>query len=107
MFCWDNVNFEKETVEQRIKNSGSFASGTAATVVELHPPPGCGPKAIDEALDLDIYVSSVENAADLTIDDVMPTKEDQQNLRNEFIFETINILVKHAGELFKPFKKSK
>ncbi|KAG8740874.1 hypothetical protein FRC12_015852 [Ceratobasidium sp. 428] len=106
MFVWDNVNFDKVPAEQRIKNSGSFASGTAATLIELHPPPGCGPEAIDEALDLDKYLSSVEKAADLKIDDVTPTEEDMKNLRNEFVFETINVLVEHAGELFKPFKNT-
>ncbi|KAG8684121.1 hypothetical protein FRC09_015614, partial [Ceratobasidium sp. 395] len=104
MFVWDNVNFDKVPAEQRMKNSGSFASGTAATLIELHPPPGCGPEAIDEALDLDKYLSSVEKAADLKIDDVAPTEEDMKNLRNEFVFETINVLVEHAGKLFKPFK---
>ncbi|KAG9081479.1 hypothetical protein FS749_007629 [Ceratobasidium sp. UAMH 11750] len=105
MFIWDNVNFDDKPAEQRIKNAGSFESGTAATVVELHPPPDCGPEAIDEALDLDKYLSAVENAPDLKFSDVMPTPEDEQNLRDEFVYETINILVEHAGELFKRFKK--
>ncbi|KAG9079287.1 hypothetical protein FS749_008636 [Ceratobasidium sp. UAMH 11750] len=105
MFIWDNVNFDDKPAEQRIKNAGSFESGTAATVVELHPPPDCGPEAIDKALDLDKYLSAVENAPDLKFSDVMPTPEDEQNLRNDFVYETINILVEHAGELFKRFKK--
>ncbi|KAF8595258.1 hypothetical protein BDV93DRAFT_564577 [Ceratobasidium sp. AG-I] len=106
MFCWDNVNFDNQPAEQRIKNSGSFESGTAATIVELHPPPGYGTEAIDEALDLEKYLSAVEKAPDLAISDIIPTEEDVRNLRNEFTFETINVLTEHAGELFKQFKDS-
>ncbi|QRV94684.1 hypothetical protein RhiJN_22702 [Ceratobasidium sp. AG-Ba] len=105
MFVWDNVNFDEKPAEQRIKNAGSFESGTASTIVELHPPPGCGPEAIDEALDLDKYLESVENAPDLEMSDVMPTPKDEEHLRNEFVYETINILVEHVGESFKRFKK--
>ncbi|QRV84918.1 hypothetical protein RhiJN_12934 [Ceratobasidium sp. AG-Ba] len=105
LFVWDNDNFEDQPAEQRIKNAGSFESGTASTVVELHPPPGCGPEIIDEALDLDKYLESVENAPDLELSDIIPTLEDEQNLRNEFVYETINIVVEHAGEVFKRFKK--
>ncbi|KAG8775483.1 hypothetical protein FRC12_001450 [Ceratobasidium sp. 428] len=106
IFVWDNLNFDDKPTEQRIKNAGSFESGTAATIVELHPPPGCEPEAIDEALDLDKYLSAVENAPDLETADVVPTPEDEEHLRNEFVYETINMLVEHAGELFKQFKKS-
>ncbi|KAG8724202.1 hypothetical protein FRC09_020863 [Ceratobasidium sp. 395] len=51
-------------------------------------------------------MSAVENAPDLEAADVIPTAEDEQHLRNEFVYETINVLVEHAGELFKKFKKS-
>ncbi|KAG9095979.1 hypothetical protein FRC06_009196, partial [Ceratobasidium sp. 370] len=105
LFVWDNANFEDQPAEQRIKNAGSFESGTASTVVELHPPPDCGPEMIEEAVDLDKYLESVENAPDLELLDIIPTLEDEQNLRNEFIYETINIVIEHAGEVFKRFKK--
>ncbi|KAG9086932.1 hypothetical protein FS749_003277 [Ceratobasidium sp. UAMH 11750] len=104
-FMWDNVNFGSSVVEQRIKNSGSFESGTASTLVELHPPPGCEPEAIDEALDLDKYLNSIQNAPDLKLADVMITPEDEKQLRDEFAFQTINVLVEHGGERFKQYKK--
>ncbi|QRV79905.1 hypothetical protein RhiJN_07920 [Ceratobasidium sp. AG-Ba] len=105
LFCWDNINFQQEPAEQRLKSPGLFESGTTATVIELHPPPGCDIEDIDKALDLDQYLASVNNAPDLKIEDVMPTLEDEKALRNEFIFETINILTDYAGDLFKKFKK--
>ncbi|QRW05895.1 hypothetical protein RhiLY_04894 [Ceratobasidium sp. AG-Ba] len=106
LFCWDNVNFQLEPAEQRLRSSGSFESGTAATVIELHPPPGSGIDDIDNALDLDQYLASVKNAADLKIEDIMPTSEDEKALRNEFVSETINVLTDHAGDVFKEFKKT-
>ncbi|KAG8698973.1 hypothetical protein FRC08_005593 [Ceratobasidium sp. 394] len=103
-FMWDNVNFGSSVAEQRIKNAGSFESGTASTLVELHPPPGCEPEAIDEALDLDKYLDSIQNAPDLKLTDVMITTDDEKRLRDEFTFQTINVLVEHGGERFKRYK---
>ncbi|EUC54316.1 hypothetical protein RSOL_037700 [Rhizoctonia solani AG-3 Rhs1AP] len=101
---WDNVNFPSDVAEQRIKNSGSFDNGTASSLVELEPPPGCEPEAIDEALDLDKYLSAVNSAPDLQLSDVEITAEDRKSLRREFAFEAINILVEYGGVRFKQYK---
>ncbi|KAG8793251.1 hypothetical protein FRC12_003388 [Ceratobasidium sp. 428] len=58
----------------------SFESGTAATIVELHPPPDYEPEAINEALDIDKYLSAVENAPNLETVDVVPTPKDEEHL---------------------------
>ncbi|CAE6410155.1 unnamed protein product [Rhizoctonia solani] len=104
-FMWDNINLPSNIVEQRIKNAGSFESGTSASLVEFHPPPGCGPEAIDEALDPDKYLSALASAPDLKYSDVESTSEDRKNLRNEFAFEAIRILVEHGGDRFKQYKR--
>lgn len=87
--------------------SGSFESGTAATIVELQPPIGHGPEAIDIALDLDTYLTTLSSAPDLTISDLWLTAEDQAMIWEEFTFQAISILLDYGGESFKQYKKCK
>ncbi|CUA69710.1 Gamma-tubulin complex component 4 [Rhizoctonia solani] len=105
-WMWDNVNFDSNVAEQRVKNAGTFESGTAATLVEFEPPDGKGPEAIDEALDLGKYLEAVENAADIKLDDLILTSDDEERLRKEFTYEAIKVLTEYAGSNFKRFKKS-
>ncbi|EUC67562.1 hypothetical protein RSOL_533240, partial [Rhizoctonia solani AG-3 Rhs1AP] len=95
------------TAEQRVKNAGSFESGTAATIVEFGPPDGKGVEAIDEALDLEKYLEAVQNAPDIKLEDLILTPDDEEHLRKEFMFEAIKILSEQAGSNFKRFKKCK
>ncbi|KAH7333533.1 hypothetical protein B0J17DRAFT_721418 [Rhizoctonia solani] len=104
-WMWDNVNFDSNVVEQRVKNAGSFESGTAATLVEYEPPNGKGPEAIDEALDLGKYLETVQNAPDIKLDDLILTSDDEEHLRGEFTYEAIKILTDYAGSNFKRFNK--
>ena len=83
---------------------GTFESGTASTLVELHPPPDSEPEAIDEALDLKKYMHSVQSAPDLELSDIMLTPEDATHLRDEFTYEAINILGKYGGGYFQRFR---
>lgn len=52
-------------------------------------------------------MSSIEKASDLKISDLILTLEDTNNLRSEFTFEALNILIEHGGGYFKRYEKRK
>ena len=87
--------------------TAKFESGTAATIVELAPAPGTTEEDIDAALDINPYLQAQRDAPDLQLSDVMLTPDDESNLRKQFVWEAMKVLVEHGagGQGFKRYKK--